>query len=75
MATFRDLSPITNRQKPSKTQPPTIPERAGAAIFFGNNLSKKQRRRSPNLAARGAFESYSYSCSYYYSDFSGLRAE
>jgi len=31
MACFRDHSPIKDRQKPSKTQPSTIPPRAPAA--------------------------------------------
>jgi len=33
MACFRDHSPITNRQKPSKTQPPTNPPRAPPAAL------------------------------------------
>jgi len=35
MACFRDHRPITNRQKPSKTQPRTIPKWPVAAAFFG----------------------------------------
>jgi len=35
MACFRDHSPINDRQKPSKTQPPTITLRAFAAALEG----------------------------------------
>jgi len=39
MACFRDLSPITNRQKPSHPQPSTIPPRAFPATHPAQKIA------------------------------------
>ena len=50
MACFRDLSPTTNRQKPSHPQPPTIPKRPFPARLGPILRSPACRSRPARLA-------------------------